>query len=168
MTRINLVDPYVLTNKQLRAEYRELPRIPNKVRKWYHGYSWTPSSFRMGSGHECFFSDKLFFLLKRHRLIKAEIARRKSLHPWRWKGSYSIDLEFTYEELAIIVPELCNDWTPSSADILISMNRLVEKIPTYSNDYLFDKPNPEVEDWELWVRMQHGLPMFSDSTSERF
>ena len=115
----------------------------------------------MGSGHECFFGDKLFFLIKRYRKIKAEIARRKSLHPWRWSGGYSIDLESTYEELAIIVPELCNDWTPSAEDITISMNRLIQKIPTYSKDYLFDSPLPDVKDWEIWVRMQHGLPLTS-------
>ena len=66
MTRINLIDPSLLCDKHLMAEYRELIRIPNAV----FGRKMEPKPITddnvLGEGHVKFFSDKLTFLLKQH------------------------------------------------------------------------------------------------------
>lgn len=157
MTRINLIDPVVMTKKQLIAEYRELPRIPNRIYKYGKPYKNVPPNFRMGSGHESFFGDKLKFLRRRHFQIKEEIYRLKLLKPSAWPSNYPIDLEEVFMKLEWVFPELFNDFTPSKSDIETSLHRLVQKLPTYKYDYFQNEKIEFVEDWERIVRLHHGL-----------
>ena len=76
MTRINLVNPEKLSRQHLIAEYRELPRIFNLVRKKIDKGSGPseckiPKEYKLGAGHVTFFYDKLEFLRDRQcSLIK--------------------------------------------------------------------------------------------------
>lgn len=82
MTRINLVDPAVLTDKHLMAEYRELPRIFTAVLKLQeqHCYNFDtigiPSEYVLGKGHVKFFYNKIGWLLKRYESIYVELISR--------------------------------------------------------------------------------------------
>lgn len=87
MTRINLVDPEELSRQHLIAEYRELPRVFNLVRKAIaRGESpddkRNPSEYVLGAGHVRFFYNKAEFLAKRFALLVAEMKSRNYNTSW--------------------------------------------------------------------------------------
>ena len=74
MTRINVVEPHMLTNKHAMAEYKEITRPFNKAMK--HAIAGKlptdikiPNSYCMGTGHESFFFDKLLYIQLRHQQL---------------------------------------------------------------------------------------------------
>lgn len=82
MTRINLIPPRSLSTKHLVAEYREITRLPNNLKKSLNRKS-TPFSFDeipkqyvLGKGHVKFFYNKMYFLKKRFEKIVHEMLRR--------------------------------------------------------------------------------------------
>ena len=77
MTRINVgVRPQELSDLHLRAEHRELKRIPNQISKGRYNMKDQPSEFTLGKGHVKFFYDKCGYLLKRYCQLYAECRRR--------------------------------------------------------------------------------------------
>lgn len=79
MTRINAsIRPAELSNSMLFAEYREMKRIPNKVKNnKYNFNNPIPKEFTLNTGHETFFRDKLMYLSKRSKMLYEECLRRK-------------------------------------------------------------------------------------------
>ena len=80
MTRINAdIDPYYLCDQHLIAEYREIVRIPNCVRKDIYKNSTRelPKHFKLGSGHVLYFYNKIKFLHKRFNKLRNEMRKRK-------------------------------------------------------------------------------------------
>lgn len=126
MTRINVISPDLMTNNQLLAEYRELPRVINKVSQGKL-YKSIPSTYRMGQGHESFFGDKLLWLHRRHQDILSELKKRSVECPHRFSGEYIIDTTVAFNRCKVLFKELCNDWTPTEADVAVNMNRLIER-----------------------------------------
>lgn len=152
MTRINLIAPALLTNKQLLAEYRELPRILNRVAAG-KTYKNIPAQFTMGAGHESFFGNKLWFLHKRHIAIRKELARRREAHPERFKGPYVICTEAAWNQCAYTQPYECKDWTPTTRDILVSMGRLVERQFQYKTpDRWGERLITPSSVWQVWAQ----------------
>lgn len=152
MTRINLIAPVLMTNKQLLAEYRELPRIINKVSRG-KTYKTIPAQFTMGTGHESFFGDKLWFLHKRHIAIRAELQRRHEAHPKRFKGPYIISTHAAFNQCCYTQPLEVQDWKPSKRDILISLGRLVERQFEYKTpDHLGDRVITPSTVWSTWAQ----------------
>lgn len=152
MTRINLIAPSLLTNKQLLAEYRELPHILNRVaaRKTYKTI---PEQFTMGAGHESFFGNKLWFLHKRHIAIRSELHRRREINPDRFKGPYVICTKAAWNQAVETQPYECKDWTPSKRDILVSMGRLVERQFNYkTSDRWGERIITPATVWEVWAQ----------------
>lgn len=100
MTRVNAsVRASELSNSMLFAEYREIKRIPNKVRaNKYSSKSVIPSKFTLNTGHELFFKDKLFYLSKRSDELYKECLKR---------GINAQDYSDSYKDLP---PHLFNDW----------------------------------------------------------
>lgn len=147
MTRINLIAPSLLTNKQLLAEYRELPRIINRVAAG-RTYKNIPAQFTMGAGHESFFGNKLWFLHKRHIAIRKELQRRHESFPHRFKGPYVICTKAAWNQCTYTQPYECRDWTPSKRDILISMGRLTERLAGYKTT---DRWGDNTIDCKTWL-----------------
>ena len=117
MTRINCVPPKELTRQHLIAEYREMLRLPNNVRRWLGSKkpAQIPPTYRMGKGHVTFFYDKLIYLENRHREIRQEMVSR----------GYSINFELDTKNL----PEhLYNDWQPTDEAIVINRQRIEERL----------------------------------------
>lgn len=125
MTRINLIAPKDLTDQHLFAEFREITRIFTLVQSAVakHGISDTlkkiPSSYRLGTGHVLFFYDKLGFIEKRYFALKEELIGR--------------DYQFTPKDSIVgfrqsIDPSFYKDYTPTKADLTLSIERLLEKI----------------------------------------
>lgn len=152
MTRINLIAPSLLTNKQLLAEYRELPRIINRVAAG-KTYKTIPAQFTMGAGHESFFGNKLWFLHKRHIAIRKELHRRREINKDRFKGPYVICTKAAWNQAVATQPYECKDWTPSKRDILASMERLVERQFDYkTNDRWGERVITTSTVWEAWAQ----------------
>lgn len=81
MTRINLVDPANLSSQHLIAEYREIMRLPNNLRKSLQRkipfkMSEIPNEYVLGKGHVKFFYNKMKFLRRRFKALVAEMLKR--------------------------------------------------------------------------------------------
>lgn len=87
MTRINVVPPEELCDQHLRAEFRELTRIPNYIAKnggCLAAMGLQMTDYCLGTGHVRFFYDKLAFLRKRHLALMAELKARGFKAESRW------------------------------------------------------------------------------------
>lgn len=78
MTRINAnIKPSHLIDQHLFAEYREMVRIPNAVKKDYNkallALTKAPEKFKLGTGHVIFHYNKLKYLHKRFISLKQEL-----------------------------------------------------------------------------------------------
>lgn len=120
MTRINTVSPKLLPTPWLVAEYRELPRILNRLLSGPVPEV-LPATYRMGAGHVTFFYDKAPYLAFRHFAIVAELKQRNPM------GVYTIDLVEAYDTIM----RTCNPqdelWTPSPVDHIANLQRLRER-----------------------------------------
>ena len=81
MTRINCIDPALLSDKHLGAEYRELPRVFGLVRDAIaRGESpadpRNPGQYVLGAGHVRFFYPRLGYLLTRYQQLCDECHAR--------------------------------------------------------------------------------------------
>ena len=110
MTRVNAgIKPKELSNKMLFAEYREIKRIPNKVKSGKYNFNnEAPKEFTLNRGHELFFRDKLKYLAKRSSELYLECLDR---------GMKVEDYSSCYLNLP---SNLFNDWeeTPRAREIL--------------------------------------------------
>ena len=81
MTRINVVDPSLLSDKHLGAEYRELPRVFGLVAQAVaRGESpddpRNPREYVLGTGHVRFFYPRLEYVARRFHALVLECERR--------------------------------------------------------------------------------------------
>ena len=110
MTRINAgIKPQELSDAMLFAEYREIKRIPNKIKKGKYNFSNpAPTEFRLNSGHELFFRDKILYLKKRSDSLYKECISR-NINIQDYSGAYNN-----------IPPHLYKDWeeTPQARELL--------------------------------------------------
>ena len=113
MTRVNLVDPKLLIDEHLVAEYREIKRIANNPPKNNN----IPSSYVLGQGHVTFFKDKLDYIRYRHNLITREMRRR----------GFNVNIELDK-------PHKKGFWMPKQHEVMVSVNRLVDRISTMKSE----------------------------------
>lgn len=118
MTRINTIDPVLLVDQHLMAEYREITRISalSKVCD-------IPSQYVLGTGHCKFFYDKGIFLFNRRLSIYRELLKRKFNVNW---------YEYTLHACGLNL-----DWNPTSQDHIINLQRLDEKVKQKPGFYKF-------------------------------
>lgn len=125
MTRINTIAPALLPTPWLMAEYRELPRIINKMADADRGLlpKALPPSYRMGAGHVTFFYNKLHWLHQRHRDIRLALRDRFP------DTNFTIDTSEAYIECLHHSPQLCwpGIWLPSHIDHETNLGRLYER-----------------------------------------
>ena len=116
MTRINCVDPKILVNKHLLAEYRELPRVFKLAKPC----SDAPKTYTLGKGHVKFFYNKLNYLFLRQIDITLELQSRG------FNLRYSpFDLREFWKP---VKEELWGDWTPSKTDMEVNLQRIQERL----------------------------------------
>lgn len=119
MTRINVIPPEKLSDRHLVAEYRELPRIFNLVRKAVcRGENpedmKNPAVYTLGKGHVRFFYNKCEFLRKRQEKLIQEMLDR-GFNP-------------QYREVNVDLPdEWCQDYEPTKESIKLNVNRINER-----------------------------------------
>lgn len=103
MTRINCyVSVKVLSNEHLLAEHREIKRVCNRysLRKEKGIENDVPDSFRLGTGHELFFSNKPKYTLQRYKSLHEEcLARGFNVQDFSGNWDvYSNDCTLTYTQ----------------------------------------------------------------------
>lgn len=120
MTRINLVDPKELSAKHLVAEYREIMRLPNNLKKSLSRRNFSmqeiPNEYVLGTGHVKFFYDKMEFLKKRFESLVEEMLYR----------GYSPN----FRDSNIFIPQdkkFFNDYIPDEKAIKINKQRIKER-----------------------------------------
>lgn len=127
--RCNLVDPRILTDQHLIAERRELRMIPPLLKQQCRIFGLTstlksniskkiPQQFTLGTGHMLFWLDKFKFLESRFTELTSEMKVRG------FNPDYNLQLDTSLAKTL----DLYYSWIPTQQDILLSKNRLVERI----------------------------------------
>jgi deoxyribonuclease (pyrimidine dimer) len=125
MTRINNIPVCTLTDQHLVAEYRELPMVHGSLKRTLASKrglvrSNIPSSYTLNKGHVTFHYDKGLYLFNRYQQLIAELrVRGYNVKP----EDRSVDWEIFKKNSG-----LWNDWSPTSVDLQINTQRIVERI----------------------------------------
>jgi deoxyribonuclease (pyrimidine dimer) len=128
MTRINAgIHPSRLLDTHLFSEWRELPRIFTMVKEG-RNKSKPPAKFSLGTGHVCFFYDKLEYLFNRYNAILREIHIR-SLPADYWTSKSVID---SCRQMKLDSVGVWNDWYDADAEEIL-IERIFEKIQTMTD-----------------------------------
>jgi deoxyribonuclease (pyrimidine dimer) len=123
MVRVNLVDPKQLSDQHLIAEYDEILMLVAYIKK-HPSLINIPENYKLGKGHMKFFKDKIFYLKKRHELLKKEMQKRN------FKTTKTINLaEFKKENK--------KDWKPTQNNLKIIKKRISEKLKLKPNYYRY-------------------------------
>lgn len=116
MTRVNCVPVEELCDAHILAEHREITRIPNTIvsgkAKLDGDY---PSTYRLGAGHVKFYYPRLGWLHKRYNAVHRECVRRGFNVTYKWPKQ--------------VPKSLYGDWTPDNLSIMISRQRVTERLP---------------------------------------
>lgn len=123
MTRINILQPDILTDQHLIAEYRELFMVGSALQRSLKSPNWEknkktwPKEFTLNSGHVKFFYDKGKYLHNRYRELVQEMKDR-GMKP-------DPNRRFKREQWP---DNLYKDWQPTVKDQIIVKERIEEKI----------------------------------------
>jgi len=116
--RINVIDPSILTDQHLLAEYLELPLIVNYLKRSSKKLPKPGPRYTLGTGHIIFFYNKGKYLRKRYEALKEELRKRGfNLNPNR-----RVEFEI-FEELG-----LDEDWIPDEEALKINQERITQRI----------------------------------------
>lgn len=137
MTRVNVVDPLLLTDQHLHAECREINHVFSYVERYY-----TPkkvfniaADYTLNTGHVQFFADKLKFIYNRKLRLEQERFMRNVI-----RGKYgvgkdvdatwddSFDAELWQQRYDAFPQHLKNDYIPTANAIHVNVERIVERI----------------------------------------
>lgn len=130
MTRINTgIPPKDLTDQHLLAELRELPRIPNAVKRLMVAGKPVPKEpemFCLGPGHVKFFYDKLMYLHDRYDALYFEAKIQRKFAVKRDKNLFKIDTNCKIQ--IEFICEQYNQHTPTGRNKIIIKTRIAERI----------------------------------------
>ena len=137
MTRINLIDPELLTDQHLFSEFREIKMVPKALSRSLaaRGLSGVrdiiPEKFTLNKGHVSFFYDKGLYLERRYERIKAEL-RVRGIH---FNEESPFDPDRVYERH----PSLYMDYEPPEEAIQVITERLMQKIELRPEWYRYSR-----------------------------
>jgi deoxyribonuclease (pyrimidine dimer) len=127
MTRVNLIDPTLLTDQHLIAERLELTWIPGSaIRSWNskNGIQVHPN-YVLGTGHVSFFHNKIGYLKKRFDLITKEMIRR----------GFSPKMPWPVMDIPHV---LMQDYLPTKDDYKIIIERIIQRIDLKPQWYRYE------------------------------
>jgi deoxyribonuclease (pyrimidine dimer) len=117
MTRINVgVDPSELNDLMLRAEHREIKRIPNVIKSGRFSMKGQPKEFTLGTGHVKFFYDKILYLEERYELLYRECIKR------------GFNMTYFGESFCNVPEKYRGHYTPTKKDRDIILNRIAARL----------------------------------------
>ena len=111
------IDPSLLPDQHLIAEFVEIPMVVGSLRK--NGWkikSKVPNKFTLGTGHMNFLKNKLTYLERRHDSVKIEMKRR------------GFKQDSLFLDITLYPQEFCNDWQPTLEDSMVIRKRIAEKL----------------------------------------
>lgn len=122
------VDPSILTDQHLIAEYREL-LIPagQMVKMSWKAKAPIPSKLTLGKGHITFWRDKQLYLKRRHQALVEEMLRR------------GFQPNLRYWDVEKIPPQFLNDWEATAEDSQIIRERIYDRIAQKPDWYRYNK-----------------------------
>ncbi len=129
MTRINVgIDPKRLTDCHLRAEFREIQRLPSYYRKAVASGSINriPSEFTLGTGHVLFFLDKWDWVDNRFEELFWELEDRGSLR--MAENGTSRYYDGKPREMEDLERGHYGHYTPTPRDTELLVQRITERI----------------------------------------
>lgn len=139
MTRINIIDPSLLADQHLVAEYRELPMVPAALKRTLvssRGYSVgrIPRQYTLNTGHVMFFYNKLGYLQDRYQQLISEMKNR-GMNP-----DPTRILNFDG------IPKECfGAWTPSVTEQAVVVDRISLRLRQKPDWYRYNGTGADVE-----------------------
>jgi len=130
-----LIDPKLLADQHLIAEYNEILMLLGSVNKI--NMELMPDNYKLGEGHITFFKNKLKYLEERHGLLIKEMKNR----------GFNVNKKF---EIGDIDLKLYKNWKPKKEDFEVIKERLIQKYNIKPNFYRYYK---EKKDVEFFVRL---------------
>lgn len=120
MTRINVVPVQELCDEHLRAEFREITRIPSHIIKcdYLPNLEDQPADYVLGSGHVKFFYDKIYFIKMRFYDLQDEMTKRG------FKADKGL-MSFFHRCPA----RLYKDYTPTAQALTLNRKRIQKRWP---------------------------------------
>lgn len=118
MTRINLIDPSILTDQHLTAERVETTMALASARRSLtsKGGLKTSDYYTLGAGHVVFFHCRLGYLKRRFRELSREM-RRRGMNP-----------SSPWPDDSWALPEMFRDYQPTAADMKVILPRIRERL----------------------------------------
>lgn len=117
MTRINVIDPGLLMDQFLLAEYRELPMVIAAARRSLRAKkkpTLSTGPYTLNKGHVTFFYNKAKWLEQRYELLIAELRHR----------GYDIDPDSRLVDFSPMYQFPQMSWTPTEEDKAVNLERL--------------------------------------------
>lgn len=156
--RINIIPVEFLTDVHLRAEFREIIMSIHYYKRSVNSPKGIdrkkiPSEYTLNSGHAMFFYNKFLFIKNRYFQLLEEMKNRGF-------GTESIEELFLPLFEGIIPSFEINDYEVTKKDILVNIQRILEKIhymeftkgkPTY---YKLNKVSMSFDDWVYYYHFQ--------------
>lgn len=126
MTRINLVHPEDLADQHLFAEWREIKMVPAALRRSLRTravndvLSGISKNYTLNKGHVTFFYNKMKYLRERYNRLTEELkVRQYSISEHNADDIFFKDIPAEFSS---------RHWLPSSNEIGVSIERIVQKI----------------------------------------
>lgn len=124
MVRVNLINPKLLSDQHLIAEYDEILMLEGYVKKFPRICGDEPKEYCLGKGHIKFFKNKLNYLQRRHELLKKEMKARG------FKTNKSL-------KISQFPKSLQKNYNPDKKAISIIKKRIIEKLWKKKNFYRY-------------------------------
>ena len=137
MTRINLLDPELLTDQHLFSEFREIKMVPKALGRSLRARGIEgiariiPPAYTLNKGHVSFFYDKGLYLERRYELLKAEL-RLRGIH---FNELSPFDPDRVYAEN----PSLYQDYEPTPEALEIITERIMQKLAVRPEWYRYSR-----------------------------
>ena len=140
MVRVNIIDPILLLDQHLLAEWNEIQMLFGTIVK-HPNISWQPQKYKLGKGHINFFKDKVLYLFSRLQRLYKEIVRRdyNVKNPNEIMDFYSPNIDRNF----------FNNWTPDTEDFDIIKERIFEKFIMKPDWYTYQKQKIDVERYKI-------------------
>lgn len=139
MTRINIIDPSLLADQHLVAEYRETAMVPAALKRTLRsksGYSAkrVPSRYTLNAGHVTFFYNKLKYLDDRYEDLIEEMMRR-GMRP-------DLTRVLNFDG----IPQIhFGEWVPSASEQKIVIDRITMRLRQRGDWYRYHGKRVDVE-----------------------
>ena len=143
MTRVNTIDPSILSDQHLMAEYREIPMVMGSLKRTLASkkgldHKRKTDSYNLNKGHVYSFYFRGKWLHERYQSLISELEKR----------GYNLDPERVADFDVFKECGLYLDWTASANDHLINIERIVTRISEKPAFYKLRGKPKQLEDWK--------------------